>query len=332
MRLNKNIKIFINYFLGPLLFIWLGWSIYNQIKHQPDLENKWQEVRTSLKSYKIFYLVAVIILMFVNWGIETIKWKISIHTIQPISFFRAFKAVLSGVSFSVSTPNRVGEYLGRMLYMDEGNRLKVISATIIGSISQLIITLLMGTLGLIILLPKIKAAEIFSALWMQVIIYGVFAVLVLLTLFYFRLSWIVKWVQRLGGSKRFAFLISALEDFNTILLLRLLSLSFLRFLVFVVQFYLLFLLFDVDISWWQSFWAVNVSFLVLAIIPTIAVAELAQRGAIVLTIMKLFSSNVLGINLATACIWFINLIIPAIIGSLLILGLRKIVKTSPSSR
>ena len=136
---------------------------------------------------------------------------------------------------------------------------------------------------------------------------------------------IVKWVERLPGVKRFSFLISALEDFDTLLLLRLLFFSFLRFLVFFIQYYLLFLLFDVNVSLWESFWAVNVSFLVLAIIPTIAVAELAQRGAIVLTIMKLFSSNVLGINLSTVCIWFINLIIPAIIGSLLILGLRKIV-------
>lgn len=330
MKLNKNIKIFINYFLGPLLFAWLAWSIYKQVKNQPDLENKWQHIQESLRSSKIFYLVAVVILMFVNWGIETIKWKISIHNIQRINFFKAFKAVLSGVSFSVSTPNRVGEYLGRMLYMDEGNRLKIISATIIGSISQLIITLFMGAIGLVILLPKIKEAEIFSALWMQVIIYGVFAGLILLMLFYFRLSWIVNWVERLPGSKRFKFLISALEDFDTKLLLRLLFFSFLRFLVFVVQYYLLFLLFDVDVSWWTSFWAVNVSFLVLAIIPTITVAELAQRGTIVLTIMKLFSSNVLGINLATASIWFINLIVPAIIGSLLILGLRKIVGVSPN--
>ena len=47
----------------------------------------------------------------------------------------------SGVSFSVTTPNRSGEYLGRVLYMDEGNRLRVISLTILGSISQLIVTI-----------------------------------------------------------------------------------------------------------------------------------------------------------------------------------------------
>ena len=86
--------------------------------------------------------------MLVNWTIETFKWKLAVQKIQRVGFFTAFKAVLSGVSFSVTTPNRVGEYLGRVLYMDEGNRIKAISLTIAGSMSQLLVTLLMGFGGL----------------------------------------------------------------------------------------------------------------------------------------------------------------------------------------
>ena len=153
MRISKNIKIFINYFLGPLLFVWLSWSIYTQIQRQPNLEEAWYTIRQSVNSSLAWNLVAVILLMIVNWSFEAIKWKISVKDIQQVSFFKALKAVLSGVSFSVSTPNRVGEYLGRVLYMDDGNRLKTISITIVGSISQLIITLLMGAIGLIVLKP-----------------------------------------------------------------------------------------------------------------------------------------------------------------------------------
>ena len=58
----------------------------------------------------------------------------------------------------------------------------------------------------------------------------------------------------------------------------------------------------------------------MAIIPTIAIAELAQRGKVVTAIVGLYSVNELGMTFATAGIWFINLILPAIIGSLLILG------------
>jgi len=188
MKLNKNIKIFINYFLGPVLFAWLSWSIYREIKHQPDLGKTWTAIKQSLQSPLLWNLVAVIALMFVNWSIEAFKWKISVKKIQEISFFKAFRAVLSGVSFSVSTPNRVGEYLGRVLYMDAGNKLKSISITIVGSMSQLIITLLMGCIGLLVLQSKIEEAHLIAPIWMEVVIYGVLAVLIILTLFYFRLS------------------------------------------------------------------------------------------------------------------------------------------------
>jgi Lysylphosphatidylglycerol synthase TM region len=324
MKLNRNIKIFINYFFGPLLFVWLAYSIYHEVKHQPNLEKSWQHIRASLDSPMIGNLAIVILLMIVNWGIEAFKWKLSIQKIQKVKYSTAFKAILSGVSFSVSTPNRVGEYLGRVLYMEEGNRIKAISLTIVGSMSQLIITLFMGAIGFIVLLPRIEAGQIISFIWIKVIIYGVIGVLAIMALFYFRLSWLVKWVDRLPGSHKYAHWIKALEDVDTTLLLQLLLLSTLRFGVFAAQYFLLFRLFEVDILWWQGFWAVSVSFLVLAVIPTFAIAELAQRGYIAKTIVGLYSTNIAGILFTTAGIWFINLVMPAIAGSLLILGIRKI--------
>ena len=90
MRLNKNIKIFLNYLLGPLLFIWLSGSIYNQVRHQPDLATSWIKIKQSMDSSKIWYLVLAVVLMFFNWSIEAIKWKISIQNIQPVHFFKSF--------------------------------------------------------------------------------------------------------------------------------------------------------------------------------------------------------------------------------------------------
>ena len=291
------------------------------------MENAWLRIRSSLNSRMLWDLAAVFCLMIINWGIEAFKWKISVSSIQEVSFIKAFQAVLSGLSFSVSTPNRMGEYLGRLFYMNEGNRLKTISITIVGSISQLIITLLAGCIGLFFLRNQIEEAKLVSALWMNVILYGVIFVLLVLVLFYFRISWIVKWIDRLPGIKRFVYLLEAIENFSAGLLLRLLLLSLLRFIVFTLQYYLLFILFDVSISWWPAFWTVSVSFLVMAIIPTIAIAELAQRGKVVIAIVGLYSDNQLGMTFSTAAIWFINLILPAIIGSLLILKMRRIVRS-----
>ena len=326
MKLNKNTKLFINYFLGPLLFIWLSWSIYQQVIRQPNLESAWQGIKESFNSPLVWNLVAVILLMVVNWSFEAVKWKISVKPIQQVSFLKAFRAVLSGVSFAVTTPNRVGEYLGRVLYMDEGNRLKTISITIVGSISQLIITLFMGIIGLMFLRPAIETNQLVSPIWIKVILYGTITVFAGLLLFYFRISWLTKWVDKLPGSKRFSYLIEALEDFNTTLLFKLLLLSALRFVVFIIQYYLLFHLFAVDISWWDTYWAVSVSFLVMTAIPTIAIIELVQRGKVMTTIMALYTTNDLGVGIATAGIWLINLVLPAFAGSLFILGMKKMFK------
>lgn len=327
MKLNKNIKFFLNFFLVPLLLGWLSFSIYNHIRNQPNLEQSWLQIKESFYSPKIGYLLLVVLLMLVNWALETWKWQLLMQRIQKVSFWKALKAVTTGISFSVSTPNRIGEYLGRVLYIDEGNRLRAISLTIVGSISQLIITILMGCVGLIILLPVVEAGYMVqggSSIWVRVCLYGALTVLLILTVFYFRLSWLVKWVDKLPGSNKFAYLVNAIEDITATLLLQLLSLSVLRFVVFCLQYYLLFRLFAVDVGWWQGFWAVSVSFLVLAAIPTIALVDLGLRGKVSLQLLGLFSVNVLGIGFTTATIWFINLIVPSIIGSLFILSIKII--------
>ena len=283
-----------------------------------------------MQSSNIWNLVIVFFLMLVNWSIEAFKWKIAIQGIQPISFLKSFRAVLSGVSFSVTTPNRMGEYFGRVLYMKEGNRLRAVSLTIVCSMSQLIITLSVGLAGLFWIRQRIETkiiAESDSSLWMQVLQsswlqYGIFAGLLVLTLLYFRLSILTGLVGKLSKSNRYSYLVNALKNVHATLLLKLLSLSAVRYLVFAIQYFLLFRLFDVQIGWWHSFWAVSVVFLVLAIIPTFAIAELGLRGQVSLKLLELFSANGLGIGITTATIWFINLVVPAIAGSLLIVSIK----------
>ncbi|RYF96268.1 MAG: hypothetical protein EOO00_03135 [Chitinophagaceae bacterium] len=220
--------------------------------------------------------------------------------------------------------------------MKEGNRLKAISLTITGSISQLTITLFMGLAGLIILQRPIASSGMISSFWLDVLLWGVAAVLIVLTVFYFRLSLLIRWIDRMPSSRSYAWLIETLEDFNATLLLRLLSLSALRFVVFIIQYYLLFQLFDVHVNLWQTWCVVSVSFLVMAVIPTIALfTDLSLRGKVSLLLVGLFSGNNLGIGLTAASIWFINLIIPALAGSLLILSIKKMLanpETTPEEK
>jgi len=196
-----------------------------------------------------------------------------------------------------------------------------------GSVSQLMVTLVMGLGGLMVLGRRIVESGMVSAPWVQLMTGGTAVATLLLTLFYFRIPFLVKTIDRLPGKHRFNFLISAMEQYNATLLLRVLSLSATRFLVFVIQYYLLFRLFSVQLTWGQSVWAVSVSFLVMAAVPTIALfTDLGLRGEIMLQLVTLFSGNKLGIGLAAVTIWLVNLILPALAGSLLILSIRGIFK------
>ncbi|MFN8289292.1 MAG: lysylphosphatidylglycerol synthase transmembrane domain-containing protein [Chitinophagaceae bacterium] len=319
-------RTMINYVVGPVLFTWLSYSLYIQIKKQPGLGKAWDHIRQTDISALMLYAGSVILLMLVNWLIEAVKWKLVLKKVQAISLFKAFKAVLSGVSFSATTPNRVGEYAGRVLFLDEGNRLRSVSLTIVCSLSQLLITILMGCAGLLLLMNKISTVHLAGtgtgSLWVKLLLYGAVAALLVLALFYFRISLFGKLFEKLPWLNKHTYLVKEVEALETPLLLRLLLLSFVRFLVFCLQYYLVFQLFEINAGWWNTFLMMCVIFLVLAVIPTFAVAELGVRGTVTWEFMKIFTTNSLGVTITTASIWFINLIVPAIAGSILIAGVK----------
>lgn len=322
MRLNKNIKFFINYFFGPLLFAWLCFSIYHQVKGQSQIEATWLHLKASIFTAKGGYLALAVALMVVNWGLETLKWQLAIAPVHRLRFWQAFKAVLSGVSFSVTTPNRTGEYIGRMLYMPEGKRLKVIAVTLISSSSQLLITLLLGTISFMVLKPALIKAWPSLADWYPYISFGLIAGLFILTGLYYKVAQLEKWMERWLKRTSYLYLIEAVGRYSMQRLAALLLLSFTRFCVFAIQYILLFHLFEVYVPTLTLFWVMSLVFLVLAVIPSITLVEIGVRGEISLLLVGLYTSNHLGILLTSVSIWLINLIIPALAGSVLILSIR----------
>ncbi|MGV3657633.1 MAG: hypothetical protein ACO1NX_06750 [Chitinophagaceae bacterium] len=308
--------------MGPLLFGWLLFSIYRQVTAQPQLEQSWQHIRQSLSWYKVMALVAVIILMLANWGIEALKWKLSVSAIHPVSYWQSYKAILSGVSFSVTLPNRIGEYAGRLMFLPEGKRLKAIANTIAGSISQLLITLVSGLIGFAVLKQDLLQTDWFQAQWHPIVFYTILVITVVLTLLYFGMVHISRWIEHKAQTSRYIYLIQSLKTFNVQLLLFLLLLSLLRYVIFVAQYFLLFSLFEVHASAGVVWSVMSVVFLTLAVVPTIALVEIGLRGKISLVLMTLFTTNGLGVLLTSVSAWAINLIIPALAGSVLILSIK----------
>ncbi len=323
--MHKNIKIFVNYFLGPLLFIILAYSLYNQVSRQKDLEIRWEQI-TSVWKKGLFWLV--VLLMFLNWGLEAQKWKRLLQPLQKINFITALKSVFAGCSITMLTPNRIGEYGGRVLYVNEENRISAIPLTILGGISQLIVTLIMGTVGLLYL--KYFAKEptlLFSslpAIAANIFIYvGMFSAIILLV-FYFEAGFMVKLIKKAGFLKAIVKYLLSLQQFARKDLLRILFLSFLRYLVFILQYLLLLRLLEVNINPAICFWLLTIFYLLLALAPTIGFTELPVRAAASVEILQLYSPNILGIQAASFGIWIINLVIPALIGSILIFTIKII--------
>ena len=326
--LNKRLKIFFNYFVGPVLFIFLSFSIYRNIIHQPDWKQSLHEIKLSLQSREGWKAVLVVILMMANWSCEALKWRVLIGHIQRISFLTAFKAILSGLSVSVAmnTPNGSGEYFGRILYIKKGNRIRAITLTFVGSISQLIVTMSLGTLGLFLLRVKFSGATNdtihLSLSIINSIVFSSIAITVSLIGIYFELSWLVKLLEKIPIVSKYSFFIKKLEEFKRRELLKVLLISALRYCVFVVQYLLLLQLFNVGINLATAFWLITIMFLALAIVPTIALAELGVRGKISIFLFGAFSTNTLGILFTASAIWLINLVVPALAGSLFILGIK----------
>lgn len=324
--LDKRFKIFLNYIVGPIVFIWLVLSIYQQIEQQKDLPQTWNRLLRSFTCQQWCQFLLVIILMFINWGLETRKWQFLIRDIQKISFLRAYRAILSGQAFAFNTINGVGEYAGRVVYLEGGNRIRAIAVTLIGSLSQLITTFFMGLSGLLymrlFLLDKIHYLKGLPVILLDGLMWALFVGMILLIALYFSLSWVTKAVERIHFVSKYAYFIRNVEDFTNKQLVRILLLSFLRYIVFVLQYLLLLQIFAVHGPWLSLAWLVCVLFLVLAIVPGITLAELGLRGAVSIQLFGLLSTNLVGIVFTATGIWLINRMLPAIAGSLLILGIK----------
>lgn len=324
IELNKSIKIFINYLLGPLIFIWLVYSLYHQIRNQPDIHANISYVKEATYGPFAFKFWFVVVLMLFNWGIEALKWKLLMKPLEDIGFFRAVKAIFAGVAFALNTPNRIGEYGGRILYIKEGNRIKAVTLTLIGSFSQLIVTLVFGVVGLLVMQNDIITIPVFKPFqWgLKWLPFVVSIITIALLLLYFKTSKVIARIEKVRFLKKWVKYFSLLEDVSLNILLKVLGLSIVRFLIFCLQYHFLLQVMHVQIDGFIGFWLVTIVFLMLAIWPTIALLELGLRWEYNLLLFGLFSSNAIGIYAVATGIWLINLVLPAIIGTLFMLSVK----------
>lgn len=306
--------------------MWLSFSIYRQIKNQGDVQQSWQLIKEAFLGQSNWKISIVVLLMFLNWGIEAKKWQILVSRVERINIWNAYRSILAGQAFALNTVNRAGDFVGRILYLHEGNRLRAVALSLVGSMSQILVTFFIGLFALtglrFSILNHLQNLEGLNEFWLDALMITLFIGVFVFTIFYFNVSLFIRMIEKIPFVARFKYLIEKVEALHWRELTRILLLSIARYIVFIIQYVLLLQVFGVDATVLNLAMMVSVLFLVLAMVPSIALAELGFRGKVSLQLFGLLSVNHLGIVAAAAGIWIINLIIPAIAGSVLILGVR----------
>ena len=336
-KLRKTYNILIR---GAIVLLTL-FFIYEQF-HNPRREQELQSILDFFPEVtgnnRFYYLIVMVLLLPVNWMLEVVKWKLLVDKLEKVTLWNATKAVLTGISVSMFMPNRVGDYLGRVFVLKKADRLQAVLATIIGSLAQLITTILFGLLGGIMFYPSYFGFPDRLSGWLYAGLIFVAVVLAFTVVFAFlNFASFSDVIRRISGRfyrsiEKYAQVFSwySIPD-----LLKILGISIGRYLVFSLQFYLLLIAFGLDISYPTAIMLIGLVYLAIAVIPTIALTELGVRGSVSIFIFALYFENLgnwsgnasLAVFSASGLLWLVNLAFPAFLGILFVYSLcffRKI--------
>jgi hypothetical protein len=279
----------------------------------------------------IFYFGVCIVLMVFNWLVESFKWKILVKRFERINFVVAIKSVMFGLTTSIFTPYRLGEYIGRPMMISEQNRVQAVLATFIGSLAQNATTICMGLIGLSIC--TIKKSFQNSIIHQNLAL--IFSILILTFFFilyvYFNPKAFLNLAQKFKLSNGWSEKISFIGNYKIPQLSIFLLLSVLRYLIFFSQFFILLIAFDVHVSSVDAFSSISLSYIFLFSIPGLPIAEHGLRGSLALYFIGQYSNNDIGILSASIGLWMINLAIPSIMGGIFIFKNKTKPKNSNTS-
>ncbi len=284
-------------------------------------------------------LFIVLLLMLVNWGIESGKWRFMIGKIERVTYFRSLQAVFAGISISFFTPNRTGEYVARAFILDKASHVDGILITILGSMSQLFITIFTGTLAALVFIPRFMSNNSFFS---GTVFAGIVSLVILMDMLLLFLIVNVHFLSVLRDKlfrprlKRFRKHLAVFSGFRPRDMIRVIVMSFMRYLVFTGQFLMLLKIFSVPVPVFDGILLTSLIFLVLAIVPTVTLTELAVRDSVSVYFFGIWFSHssilpdsiLLGVLSAATLLWIINLAIPAFIGSFFVFRLKFFRKNS----
>ena len=296
----------------------LTWGIVKQVSSIAEWRNQFFSIAQLVKQQGVGLVLLAIVLMLIQWAIEAVKWRELFAGICRIKWQDAFLAVFSGLAISLLTPNRTGEFAGRIIYLSAHHRLQGTAYTMVSNLAQLVVTLCAGSLALLFQDGLVDATlEPFGLASVRRILDWLAPIMTIVTLvIYFKGTNVLGKLWKVRFLGRFRNQICAIDSLSFQTLFRVLFWSMLRYLIFIVQYWVLLMITNRDISFANLSILLAIMFLWLAIIPTFSIAELGLRWQFALLLFAPLAADKLGILFAVTAVWFINFILAAALGTI----------------
>ncbi|MBK9213464.1 MAG: flippase-like domain-containing protein [Saprospiraceae bacterium] len=308
--------------LKALLVLLFCFILLKQTLFRHDFDILFFEFTDRWQSSSLYWLWGCLILMPINWALEAIKWRLLMMSSTQISWTRTFQSIMSGIAMASVTPARIGEYAGKVLFVESKDRWLSVSASFVSSLAQLYCIWILGWVGTLYLI-NVKGN---MPTWFSWTFVGLgLMVLFLIGFLFFNANIIGDYARRIIQHSKLREILGRFRpvlNFENGLLLKLIAWAMLRVLVYSLQFAMLLKFFGVDLSWISMFSVIWAVYLFQSGLPLPPIMGLVARGEIAIFLFNLFGANALSVAAATFGIWMINLILPALIGLIIILANR----------
>lgn len=254
-------------------------------------------------------VILVLSLTFLNRFLEILKWQNLAQVIHEISIRESTKQVLGALTAGFFTPNGIGEYAGKALYFEKTKAKKIVFLNLICNGIQMILTTVLGIFGL---LYFNTAFNVISTKTVS-ILFGI-------CLLVFGIVFVSKKISIKGYSiERLIHKINAIpksiHQKNIVLGIG-------RYLVFSHQYYLLFLIFDVQTPYLLIMSAITSVYFLASSLPTFQFLDFAVKGSIAVYFFHLLEVNEWIVVFISTLMWFLNTVVPVLIGSYFVLNYK----------
>ena len=314
-------KKYLNYSIKLLIVGLAVWFIYSKVSNQKNLFEFQSLLKQIDRSTMYTTLTVVVILMFVNWLLEIVKWRFLSRELEYLSFWKATKSVFCGLTWAIFTPNRIGEYGGRIMLLKPENRTKGAVLMGVGLFGQLVITSICGAFSIAWFVYTFLSvpASVNFGIWLLAFIYALSFVLL-----YFNVHWVDYLVRKIKFLERIQPFFDVLKDIQVRDLAYVLLLSALRFVVFTSQYVILMLVLLPEIPLSAMVLMIFILFFVQSAIPTLDIFDFSVRSFVASNLYSYVTTQEIAVMAIVSFIWFVNLILPAIIGAFFVLNVNYI--------